>query len=269
MKITIVDSEEIYNTYNMKDIAFITGATSGIGLATAELLAQNKYNLILTGRRKELLQEVKQRIEKQYKVEVLTLNFDVRKKGEVDAAVMNLSEEWQNIEILVNNAGLASGLSPIQEGDVEDWEKMIDTNIKGLLYITRAISPILKRRNKGHIINISSIAGHEVYANGNVYCATKHAVEALNKAMRIDLLPFNIKVTSIAPGMVETEFSIVRFHGDSEKAKKVYQGFIPLDAKDIAEAILFAVSRPAHVCINEMLIMPTAQANVTIVKREV
>ncbi len=214
------------------------------------------------------MSKVKAEIESFAKIKIITLNFDVRNSKQVKEAIAGLPEPWHNIDVLLNNAGLASGLDNIDKGDQDDWEKMIDTNIKGLLYMTREISPFMVSRKKGLIINISSIAGREVYENGNVYCATKHAVEALSKGMRLDLLKHNIKVTAIAPGMAETEFSIVRFHGDTEKAKKVYAGFTPLTAKDIAETILFVVTRPAHVCINDLLIMPTAQANATAVKRE-
>lgn len=251
----------------MKKIALVTGVTSGIGLATARILAKNGYDLIITGRRKELLEKVKTEITANTDAQVLDLNFDVRKRKDVVDAIASLPDKWKAIDVMVNNAGLASGLDPIQSGDIEDWEKMIDTNVKGLLYITREVAPLMVARNSGHIINISSIAGHEVYPNGNVYCATKHAVEALNKAMRMDMVKHNIKVTSIAPGMVETEFSIVRFHGDTDRAKKFYDGLTPLNADDIADAILYVVTRPAHVCINEMLIMPTAQASATVVNR--
>jgi NADP-dependent 3-hydroxy acid dehydrogenase YdfG len=251
----------------MRKIALVTGVTSGIGLATARILAKNGYDLIITGRRKGLLQKVKEEISANTDAQVIDLNFDVRKRKEVVDAIASLPEKWKAIDVLVNNAGLASGLSPIQSGDIEDWEKMIDTNLKGLLYMTREVAQLMVSRNSGHIINVSSIAGHEVYPNGNVYCATKHAVEALNKAMRMDMVKHNIKVTSIAPGMVETEFSIVRFHGDTDRAKKFYEGLIPLNADDIADAILYVVTRPAHVCINEMMIMPTAQASATVVNR--
>ena len=243
-------------------LVLITGATSGIGKSTAELFAKNGYYLIITGRRAERLQGVKQDLEK-LGVNVLTLCFDIRKLNEVKAAIASIPSEMKQIDILVNNAGLASGLSTIQDGDIDDWEKMIDTNVKGLLYITREIAPLMVESRKGHIINIGSIAGKEVYANGNVYCATKHAVDALNKGMRIDLLPHGIKVTSINPGMIETEFSVVRFHGDEERAKKVYEGINPLTPEDIAETIYWTASRPAHVNINELIIMPTAQASAT------
>ena len=251
----------------MKKIALITGATSGIGKATALKLAQKSFNLIITGRRKELLEDLKKELGVKHKCDVLALNFDVRSKEKVDEMIDNLPEAWKKIEVLVNNAGLAAGLSPIQSGDTEDWEQMIDTNIKGLLYITRKLAPLMIENGFGHIINISSIAGKEVYENGNVYCASKHAVDALTKGMRIDLVKHNIKVTSISPGMVDTEFSLVRFKGDTIKANKVYEGLTPLFAEDIAEAIIFAVTRPPHVNINDMLIMPTAQASAVITHR--
>jgi len=244
-------------------IAFITGATSGIGRATAELFAKNGYNIIITGRRKERLSEFSQHLKTQFKIDVLSLNFDVRELKEVESAITSIPDEWKKINVLVNNAGLAVGLNNIQEGVIDDWERMIDTNIKGLLYMTRNIAPIMIKNGFGHIVNIGSIAGKEVYANGNVYCATKHAVDALNKGMRIDLLPHNIKVTAVNPGMVETEFSVVRFKGDDEKAKSVYKGLQPLKAEDIAETIYWVASRPAHVNINDIIIMPTVQANAT------
>ena len=241
--------------------AFITGTTSGIGKATAEIFAKNNYKVIITGRRTERLKQLSNKIKKQYKVEVLPLCFDVRNQKEVDKAIHSLSGAWKNIDVLVNNAGLADGFGTIQDGNISDWETMIDTNIKGLLYVSKAIFPLMIAENSGHIINIGSIAGKEVYAKGNVYCATKSAVDALTKAMRIDLLPYNIKVTGIHPGAVETEFSLVRYKGDAAKAKDVYKGFTPLIAEDIAETIWFVASRPAHVTINDIIIMPTAQAN--------
>ncbi len=244
-------------------IAFITGATAGIGKATAELFAKNGYHIIITGRRKERLDELSAHLKSTYKVEVLSLNFDVTKNSEVETAINSLNDNWKKVDVLVNNAGLAAGLSTIQEGDIADWERMIDTNIKGLLYVTRYLSPLMIANGSGHIINIGSIAGKEVYANGNIYCATKHAVDALSKSMRIDLLPFNIKVTAINPGMVETEFSIVRFKGDEERAKKPYLGIQPLMAEDIAETIYWCATRPAHVNINDIIITPTVQANAT------
>lgn len=244
-------------------IALITGATAGIGEATAEIFAKNGYNIIITGRRKERLDELSSQLKTKYKIDVLSLNFDVRKLSEVESAINSIPENWKKINVLVNNAGLAVGLGPIQEGIIDDWERMIDTNIKGLLYITRTLAPILIKNEFGHIINVGSIAGKEVYANGNVYCATKHAVDALNKAMRIDMLPHNIKVTGIHPGMVETEFSIVRYKGDEERAKNVYKGLQPLTAEDIAETIFWTASRPSHVNISDIVITPTAQANAT------
>lgn len=248
-------------SYTMKKIAFITGASAGFGKATALLLARNSFNVIITGRRSEKLKEVEKQIREQSPADVLSLTFDVRKMDEVSEAIDTLDEQWRNIDVLVNNAGLAAGLHRIDEGLVDDWEQMIDTNVKGLLYMTRKIAPGMVKRKSGHIVNIGSIAGKEVYEKGNVYCASKHAVDALTKGMRIDLVDFGIKVTSINPGAAETEFSMVRFKGDKEKADAVYNGFTPLYEDDIAEAVLFAVNRPAHVNINEMLIMPTAQAN--------
>ena len=245
----------------MNKIALITGATSGIGRAVADIFAENKYNLIVTGRRSERLQELKAALEQQHGISVLALCFDVRDNDEVVRNIESLPVEWRNIDVLVNNAGLAVGLNHIQDGVLDDWERMIDTNIKGLLYVTRAVSPLMIARNSGHIVNICSIAGKEVYENGNVYCATKHAVDALSKAMRIDMLGHNIKVTNVCPGAVETEFSIVRFKGDTQRAAGTYKGIEPLTGRDIAECIYFAVSLPEHVCINDMMIMPTAQAD--------
>ena len=245
----------------MNKIALITGATSGIGRAVADIFAENKYNLIVTGRRSERLQELKAALERQHGISVLALCFDVRDNDEVVSNIASLPVEWRNIDVLVNNAGLAVGLNHIQDGVLDDWERMIDTNIKGLLYVTRAVSPLMIARNSGHIVNICSIAGKEVYENGNVYCATKHAVDALSKAMRIDMLGHNIKVTNVCPGAVETEFSIVRFKGDVQRAAGTYRGIEPLTGRDIAECIYFAVSLPQHVCINDMMIMPTAQAD--------
>ena len=245
----------------MNKIALITGATSGIGRAVADIFAENKYNLIVTGRRSERLQELKAALERQHGIGVFALCFDVRDNDEVVRNIESLPVEWRNIDVLVNNAGLAVGLNHIQDGVLDDWERMIDTNIKGLLYVTRAVSPLMIARNSGHIVNICSIAGKEVYENGNVYCATKHAVDALSKAMRIDMLGHNIKVTNVCPGAVETEFSIVRFKGDTQRAAGTYKGIEPLTGRDIAECIYFAVSLPQHVCINDMMIMPTAQAD--------
>lgn len=252
----------------MNKIALITGATAGIGEAISMRLAQEGYNLIITGRRQERLDSLKAEIEKQHRTSVLALAFDVRQYDEVKAALGNLPAEWAAIDVLVNNAGLAVGLNPIHQGVVDDWERMIDTNVKGLLYVTRTVSPGMVERKSGHIINIASIAGKEVYPSGNVYCATKHAVDALSKGMRMDLLPFGIRVTQICPGAVETEFSIVRFKGDKGRADQVYKGFTPLDAENIADAVFYAVSQPPHVDVQDMLVMPTAQAAASIFHKE-
>ncbi len=249
-------------------LVFITGATSGIGKSTAGVFAKNGSDLIVTGRRQERLDALKNDLESTYKITVTTLCFDIRKFQDVEAAINSLPEEKKQIDVLVNNAGLAAGLSSIQEGAISHWERMIDTNIKGLLYATKIISNLMIARGKGHIVNIGSVAGKEVYANGNVYCATKHAVDALNKSMRIDLLPHNIKVSAINPGMVETEFSLVRFDWDQERAKKVYAGMQPLKPEDIAETIYWVATRPAHININDILIMPTMQASATNVLRK-
>jgi NADP-dependent 3-hydroxy acid dehydrogenase YdfG len=246
----------------MNKTIMITGATTGFGKATAVKFAKNGYNIIITGRRKEKLEDLEKELRAYEKIKVLSLNFDVRKKSEVEYAIGNLSEEWKSIDILVNNAGLAVGLDHIQNGNTDDWDRMIDTNIKGLLYVTRAVAPLMVARNKGHIFNIGSIAGKETYENGNVYCASKFAVDALSKSMRIDMLKNNIKVTLIAPGMAETEFSLVRFKGDPQKAKNVYTGIDALTADDIADTIYYCATLPAHVCINELVITPTQQASV-------
>ncbi len=252
----------------MAKIALITGATSGIGAACADTFAAQGYDLVLVARRENLLDTQAQQLHEKYGVKIKKLIADVRDKENINYVLDTLPAEWKNIDVLVNNAGLSQGLDPIDKGDTNDWDTMIDTNVKGLLYVTKVVSGWMVERKQGHIINIGSIAGKEVYPNGNVYCATKHAVDALSKGMRIDLLPHNIKVTQINPGMVETEFSIVRFKGDENRAKKVYDGLEPLIAQDIADAIWYVVSRPAHVNINDMLIMPTAQATGTIVKRD-
>lgn len=244
----------------MGKIALVTGSTSGIGEATAHKLAENNYDLIITGRRDDRLKVLEKNLIGNG-IKVLSLCFDVRKEEEVEDVLTHLPSEWEAIDVLVNNAGLAAGLDPIQNGDTDDWNRMIDTNIKGLLYVTRYVAPGMVDRKRGHIINIGSIAGKEVYPNGNVYCATKHAVDALTKGMRIDLLPYGIKVTQICPGAVETEFSVVRFDCDHEKAAKVYQGYDSLVAADVAECIWFVVSRPPHVNVNDMMVMPTAQAS--------
>ncbi len=252
----------------MSRIAIITGATSGIGLETARLFAEHGFALILTGRRDNRLQELKSELAEKYGAKVLTLCFDVSNSDAVKQAFGTLPGDWKEIDILINNAGLAAGFDPIQEGSQSDWEQMIDTNIKGLLYVSKAVIPYLIARNTGHIVNLSSIAGREAYANGNVYCATKAGVEFITKGMRIDLVKHNIKVSSIAPGMVDTEFSTVRFKGDKKRADNVYAGLVPLYAPDIADAILYIVTRPPHVTINEMVIMPTAQANATVTNRQ-
>ena len=244
----------------MPKIALITGATAGIGEACARLFASQSYDLILTGRRKDRLDHLSAELSSSFNVQVRTIELDVRNKKDVESQLQALPEEWKQVDVLINNAGLSQGLDPIHEGNTDDWDTMIDTNVKGLLYITRAVSPWMVKRKQGHIVNLGSIAGKETYANGNVYCATKHAVDSLNKGMRIDLLPYGIRVTGIHPGAVETEFSEVRFKGDTERAKKVYQGYEPLVASDIANAIWYAVSAPAHVNINDLVIMPKAQA---------
>lgn len=251
----------------MNKIALITGATSGIGKATAVKLAETGFDLIITGRRSDRLHALEEELQKK-SVQVISLHFDVRNQMEVKQAISSLPEAWKNIDVLVNNAGLAVGTNPIQDGLMEDWERMIDTNIKGLLYVTREIAPLMIKNQKGHIVNLASVAGKEVYPGGNVYCATKHAVDALSKAMRTDMLKHNIKVTNIAPGMVETEFSIVRYKGDEKAAQNVYNGMTPLTGEDIADTIVFAVTRPAHVCLNDIMIMPTAQANSRDVNRK-
>jgi len=252
----------------MQKIALITGATSGIGRSAAHLLAKNGFDIIVTGRRQQRLGQLKVEIQSESQTDVHILNFDIRKPDDVKFAMSTLSGKWREIDVLVNNAGLSVGLNSIDEGEIEDWERMVDTNIKGLLYITRLICPLMIERKQGHIVNIGSIAGREVYEKGNVYCATKFAVDALTQGMRIDLLKHNIRVTNIAPGMVETEFSEVRFKGDTNRASEVYRGLTPLTPEDIAEAILFAVTRPSHVTINDMLIMPTAQASIHHVRRD-
>lgn len=247
----------------MKPIALITGATSGIGEATARILAP-KYRLIITGRRQERLEQVKNDLS----TEVIALNFDVRDREAVNNAIESLPSEWKAIDVLINNAGNAHGLAPIQDGNVDDWDAMIDINVKGLLYVSKAVIPGMVSRKKGHIINIGSVAGIEAYPNGNVYNASKFGVNAISQGMRLDLNPHNIKVSEIKPGLVQTEFSEVRFKGDKEKADKVYQGFDALQAIDIAETIEFILSRPAHVNIADMLVFPSAQASATMVHKK-
>lgn len=252
---------------NSKRIALITGATSGIGEASARILAVHNFKLILAGRRNDRLKKLTDELS--HSTEVISLRFDVRDRDQTAQAIDSLQGNWKNIDVLVNNAGNAHGLAPIQTGEVDDWDAMIDINVKGLLYVSKQVMPGMIARKAGHILNIGSIAGKEVYPNGNVYCASKFAVDALTKGMRMDLNPFGIKVTGIHPGMVETEFSLVRFKGDAERAKSVYQGLTPLYAADIADVILFTVTRPAHVVIADMVVLPTAQASATVLKREV
>jgi NADP-dependent 3-hydroxy acid dehydrogenase YdfG len=251
---------------NMTKTAFITGATSGIGREIAREFAKNNIRLILCGRRQERLDELQKELSAH--TEVHTLNFDVRDKEKVAAAVASLPSTFQTIDILVNNAGNAHGLDPIQKGSLNDWDAMLDINVKGLLYVSNAIIPQMVARNSGHILNIGSTAGKEVYPNGNVYCASKHAVDALNQGMRIDLNAHGIRVGAINPGLVATEFSDVRFKGDTERAEKVYQGYQPLTPKDVAEIAYFIVSRPSHVNIADLMVMCTAQASSTIVKKD-
>ncbi len=243
----------------------ITGATAGIGLATARLLAGNNFRLILCGRRAERLAKLKKELSE--RTEVQTLAFDISKRSEVSAAVLSLAPGWRQVDVLVNNAGGAHGLDPIQSGNVDDWDAMIDANFKGLLYISREVLPGMVERKSGHVINLGSIAGREVYANGNVYCASKFAVDALSRGMRIDLNAAGIKVTQINPGLVETEFSFVRFKGDEQRAAAPYKGILPLHAEDIADLILFVLTRPAHVVIADLVVFPTVQASATLVNR--
>ncbi|MEP6931692.1 MAG: SDR family NAD(P)-dependent oxidoreductase [Flavobacterium sp.] len=249
----------------MKKTALITGATSGIGKATAQILAKNNFKVIICGRRSDRLNELKKELSAF--TEVYSLCFDVRNKQDVLESINSLPGEFAAIDILINNAGNAHGLDPIQTGDLDDWDAMIDINVKGLLYVSKAIIPQMIERKSGHIISIGSTAAKEVYPNGNVYCGTKHAVDAISQGMRIDLNPFGIRVGAIHPGMVETEFSEVRFKGDADRASNVYKGFDPLQAEDIADIIHFVVSRPYHVNIADLVVMSTAQASSTIVKK--
>lgn len=245
----------------MKKIIMVTGATSGFGKAIAGKFAQGGYNIIITGRRKERLNELEKELKHTGLADILSLNFDVRELESVRSAIEGLPEDWKKIDVLVNNAGLAAGLNHIDEGDLNDWEQMIDTNLKGLLYVTRFVAPLMIAREKGHIFNMGSIAGMDAYENGNVYCATKAAVAQLSRTMRVDLLKHNIKVTNIAPGMAETEFSLVRFRGDKEKADAVYKGIKPLSGDDIADVVYYCATLPDHVCINELVVTPTQQAS--------
>lgn len=251
----------------MKKTAFITGATSGIGKATALLFASKDIRLVICGRRKELLIKLQKQLEPL--TDVYILNFDVRDKNAVSNAINSLPEKFSHIDILINNAGNAHGMDPIEKGSLEDWDAMLDINVKGLLYVSRAILPQMVERRSGHIINIGSTAGKEVYPKGNVYCASKHAVDAINQGMRIDLNTYGIRVGAVNPGLVETEFSNVRFKGDVERADSVYQGFQPLKPEDIADIIYFVISRPSHVNIADLVVMPTAQASSTIVKKTI
>lgn len=244
----------------------ITGATAGIGEATARLLAKNNFRLILCGRRKERLDQLAGTLASM--TEVTTLSFDVRSRKEVNTALQSLPPDWASVDVLINNAGGAHGLDPIQTGNVDDWDAMIDSNVKGLLYVSKEVIPGMVARKSGHIVNLGSIAGKEVYPNGNVYCASKFAVDALTRGMRMDLNAAGIKVTSISPGMVETEFALVRFKGDTDRASNVYKGLEPLKPEDIADLILFTITRPAHVSIADITVFPTAQASATVVNRK-
>jgi 3-hydroxy acid dehydrogenase/malonic semialdehyde reductase len=244
----------------MKTI-LITGATAGFGKAIAYKFAEHGWNIIITGRRVERLNKIEEDIKKSFGVKVLSLCFDVRNKNAVQLAINDLPRDWKKIDVLVNNAGLASGLALIQDGNIDDWEVMIDTNVKGLLYVSRAVMPMMIENKSGHIINLGSIAGKEAYLKGNIYCATKFAVDAISKSMRIDMLQHGIKVTQICPGAAETDFSLTRFHGDAERAKKTYQGYTPLTAEDIADIAYFAATRPPHVVLNDIVVTPLAQAN--------
>lgn len=245
----------------------ITGATSGIGLSSANIFAKNGARLILAARRINRLKQVSTLLKKKYKTDIKIIQLDVRNNSHVKKEVNKLDRNWNEIDILINNAGLSRGLDKLHEGSILDWEEMIDTNVKGLLYVSRAVIPLMVKRNKGHIINIGSIAGHEVYPKGNVYCATKHAVDAITKGMRLDLVDTNIRVTTIDPGLVETEFSLIRFRGDKNKAKAVYNGIAPLTPDDIANAIFYAASRPENVVVAEMLLLPNKQGSSTVVHR--
>ena len=257
---------KLFKRMFMSKTVLITGATSGIGKATAELFATKEFNLILCGRRQDRLDELSKALGKQTKVH--TLNFDARNRKSVIESINSLPEDFSTIDILINNAGNAHGLDPIESGSIDDWDAMIDINVKGLLYVSKAVIPKMIEKKSGHIINIGSTAGKEVYPKGNVYCASKHAVDALTKGMRIDLNQYGIRVGAVNPGAVETEFSNVRFKGDDEKAADVYKGFQPLVAEDIAETLLFVVTRPPHVNIADLIVTPTAQASATIWKKD-
>ncbi len=245
----------------MNKIVLITGATSGFGKATAEKFAANQFDIIITGRRTDRLEKIKTGLEKKFNIKVLSLAFDVQDKKAVFSAIENMPDEWKSIDILINNAGLALGRDFFEEANMDDWETMIDTNVKGVLYVTKAVLPFMISRKKGHIINMGSVAGKEVYEKGNVYCASKHALDAVSKSMRIDLLRHGIKVTAIHPGAAETEFSLVRFKHDEGQAKKIYDGYTPLSAEDVADIIYYCADLPAHVCINDLVVTCLAQAN--------
>ncbi|MCF8268088.1 MAG: SDR family oxidoreductase [Ignavibacteriales bacterium] len=249
-------------------IVLITGATAGIGLACAEIFAESGSDLILCGRRASKLSKIANNIKKTYGVNVYSFKLDVRNKKNVEYAIRSLPDDWKKIDILINNAGLGRGLNKFHEDDTDGWEEMIDTNVKGLLYVTKEVLPLMLEKGEGHVINIGSIAGHEVYPKGAVYCSTKHAVDAITKGLRMDLLDRRIRVSTVDPGMVETEFSQVRFHGDKEKAANVYRNMHPLSAKDVAEGVLFCATRPPHANVNQMVIMPSVQASATQVYRK-
>jgi len=252
----------------MSKIAYITGATSGIGEACAYKFAASGWNIVMTGRRADRLEKIAQYIRDRYGVQVLTQVYDVRNLEEVRKNIGALDADWSQVDVLVNNAGLAVGRGPIQEGAYDDWERMIDTNLKGLLYVTRELTPVMIRNGKGHIINIASLAGIEAYGGGNVYCATKHGVRALSRSMRIDLVQYGIKVSVVSPGAADTEFSLVRYKGNQELADKTYEGFEPLSGADVAESVFFIASQPKHVNIEEIFLLPTAQASSTVFHRE-
>jgi serine 3-dehydrogenase len=253
----------------LKDkIILITGASAGIGRACAEIFAAEGASLILAARRKDRLLRLSVGLKRRFGAKSLSIKMDVQDRSSVEETLSALPGGWSKIDILINNAGLSRGLEPLQEGLIEDWEQMIDTNIKGLLYVSRAVLPGMIERRRGHIVNLGSAAGHEVYPGGNVYCASKHAVDAITKGLQIDLVDTPIRVSTVDPGLVETEFSLVRFHGDKEKAKTTYKGLKPLKGKDIAEAILFCVTRPPHINIHQIRIMPTAQANTLVIHRK-
>ncbi|MEP0868252.1 SDR family oxidoreductase [Trichocoleus desertorum AS-A10] len=248
-------------------VVLITGASSGIGAACARAFAEARTKLVLAARRRDRLEQLADELNQEFASEIHLLQLDVRDRSQVEAALQSLPDSWGNIDILVNNAGLSRGLDKLYEGNVQDWEEMIDTNIKGLLYVTRSVVPGMVARGRGHVINIGSIAGHQTYPNGNVYCGTKAAVRAISEGLKQDLLGTPVRVSSVDPGLVETEFSQVRFHGDTERAEKVYQGLIPLTAEDVADVVLFCATRPAHVNLSEVLLLPTDQSGPTLVHR--